>query len=217
MSDILRCERMSEEPKNRGGSSPPGDASATADPRTVGAPSAGGAPSAVVEELPRVEPPSSGEWSLKTTAGPISRELLEAMRHPDVPAVVLDALSRRSNSDLPPVIARDAGESDEQTQTYVIPQGDTPSSPPARPVTPPRPAAGARPPGAPDSTRGLDSGPISQRDTVVSANVIPTPKVPMSASGVRRDSEESLFEAALLAVAFIAAFLGWLSFGFLSR
>ena len=36
------------------------------------------------------------DWAQQTTSRPLPKELLDAMKHPDMPAVVLDAITRRS-------------------------------------------------------------------------------------------------------------------------
>ncbi len=63
----------------------------------------------------------SGDWEDRTEQRAVpSDELLDAMKHPDVPEVVLEAIARRSS--IPPVheVARDPGE---DTARYLLGRG----------------------------------------------------------------------------------------------
>lgn len=70
----------------------------------------------------RLEPPSSSDWALQTQQRALPKELLEAMKHPDVPGVVLQAIAQRSSAppshELEPELARDP---EEDTARYVLP------------------------------------------------------------------------------------------------
>lgn len=69
----------------------------------------------------RLEQPSSSDWALQTQQRALPKELLEAMRHPDVPGVVLQAIAERLSSpsqEVEPDLPRDP---DEDTARYVLP------------------------------------------------------------------------------------------------
>ncbi len=69
----------------------------------------------------RLESPSSGDWALETTQRPLPPELLAALRHPDVPGVVLDAITLRSTP--PPGNVQHpsiADSPDEDTARYML-------------------------------------------------------------------------------------------------
>jgi hypothetical protein len=73
----------------------------------------------------RLEAPSSSDWALETTQRPLPKELLDAMKHPDVPGVVLDAITRRSTPapadvDASPAASDRFAGPDEDTARYML-------------------------------------------------------------------------------------------------
>lgn len=69
----------------------------------------------------RLRSPSSSDWALETTQRPLPPELLDALRHPDVPGVVLDAITLRSTP--PPADVQHpsiADSPDEDTARYML-------------------------------------------------------------------------------------------------
>lgn len=79
------------------------------------------APHDTPHEAFRLESPSSSDWALETTSRPLPPELLAALRHPDVPGVVLDAITLRSTP--PPGNVQHptiADSPDEDTARYML-------------------------------------------------------------------------------------------------
>lgn len=68
----------------------------------------------------RLEEPSSSDWKLQTTQRPLPKELLDAMKHPDMPGVVLEAIARRSSTPEPGDV-ESLKEPGEDTARYLLP------------------------------------------------------------------------------------------------
>ncbi|MFO0674723.1 MAG: hypothetical protein U0235_34760 [Polyangiaceae bacterium] len=102
------------------------------------------APRAKADDAPTEEPV---DWATATQSRPLPRELLDAMKHPDVPGVVLEAIARRSTP--PPGEVEDVKrDPEEDTARYLLPKG---GRDPVRVTSSPPPALGradqADPPG----------------------------------------------------------------------
>lgn len=76
-------------------------------------------PSAKPEEAPAEEP---ADWATATQSRPLPRELLDAMKHPDVPPVVLEAIARRSTP-APGEVEDVKRDTEEDTARYLLPKG----------------------------------------------------------------------------------------------
>lgn len=68
----------------------------------------------------RLEEPSSDDWKMQTTQRPLPKELLDAMKHPDVPGVVLEAIALRSSTPEPSDV-ESLREPEEDTARYLLP------------------------------------------------------------------------------------------------